>query len=306
VGAQDYYAFGMLMPGRTDGGAGRFGFNGKENVDEVEGRGNFQDYGMRAYDSRLGRFFSVDPLRKDYPWYSTYQFAGNKPIWATDLDGAEENKTNSEVEGSAYNNESTNKGIGKTIIEDAVQNSTTYSVSLSNKSNNSTPQGPSTPKFQFGGSDGASLEEVKKAENLVKEYKKNSQNALAFTIVGEILLESGVGGTAISKARKEVYSLFPSDDKHRKEAEDLYDKTVKLIKYTQKAGGMSKPISTTIGICFLVNAAELEFKNELVIAPNIYDLSPETGARNGILAPIGYDDFIINNGWGGGGSGGKW
>jgi hypothetical protein len=29
-------------------------------------------------------------LSKDYPWYTPYQFAGNKPIWAIDLDGLEE------------------------------------------------------------------------------------------------------------------------------------------------------------------------------------------------------------------------
>lgn len=68
----------------------RFGFNGKENDNEVNGMGNHQDYGMRVYDTRLGRFLSIDPLTKDYPWYSPYQFAGNKPIWAVDLDGKEE------------------------------------------------------------------------------------------------------------------------------------------------------------------------------------------------------------------------
>jgi hypothetical protein len=29
-------------------------------------------------------------LAKDYPWYTPYQFAGNMPIWAVDLDGLEE------------------------------------------------------------------------------------------------------------------------------------------------------------------------------------------------------------------------
>ena len=33
---------------------------------------------------------SVDPLTSSYPWYTPYQFAGNKPIWAVDLDGLEE------------------------------------------------------------------------------------------------------------------------------------------------------------------------------------------------------------------------
>lgn len=69
----------------------RFGFNGKENVDEVYGvTGSFQDYGMRDYDTRIARFIKVDPLTKSYPWYTPYQFAGNKPIWAVDLDGLEE------------------------------------------------------------------------------------------------------------------------------------------------------------------------------------------------------------------------
>ena len=33
---------------------------------------------------------SVDPLTGKYPWYTPYQFAGNKPMWKVDLDGAEE------------------------------------------------------------------------------------------------------------------------------------------------------------------------------------------------------------------------
>ena len=68
-----------------------FGFNGKENDNEVYGStGTFQDYGMRMYDTRVARFISVDPISKNYPWYTPYQFAGNKPIWALDLDGLEE------------------------------------------------------------------------------------------------------------------------------------------------------------------------------------------------------------------------
>jgi len=67
----------------------RYGFNGKENDNEVKGEGNQQDYGMRIYDTRLGKFLSVDPLTKDYPWNSTYAFAENDIIRSVDLDGAE-------------------------------------------------------------------------------------------------------------------------------------------------------------------------------------------------------------------------
>ncbi len=68
----------------------RYGYNGKENDNEVKGESNQQDYGFRVYDPRVGRFLSVDPLTQGYPFYSPYQFAGNKPIRSLDLDGAEE------------------------------------------------------------------------------------------------------------------------------------------------------------------------------------------------------------------------
>ncbi len=41
-------------------------------------------------NTKSSRFLSVDPLSNQFPFYSPYQYAGNKPIWATDLDGAEE------------------------------------------------------------------------------------------------------------------------------------------------------------------------------------------------------------------------
>jgi RHS repeat-associated protein len=94
ISAQDYYPFGMIMPGRTivNGSVYRYGFNGKENDNEVKETGNQQDYGMRIYDPRIGKFLSVDPLTKDYPWNSSYAFAENNPIKYIDLDGLEKAK----------------------------------------------------------------------------------------------------------------------------------------------------------------------------------------------------------------------
>ena len=46
---------------------------------------------MRYYASWIARFISVDPLQFDYPHYTPFQYAGNKPISYIDLDGAEEN-----------------------------------------------------------------------------------------------------------------------------------------------------------------------------------------------------------------------
>ncbi len=88
VSANDYYPFGMGMPGRKFSSERyRYGFNGKENDKDItEGA---QDYGMRISDNRLGRFLSVDPIAKSYPMLTPYQFASNRPVDGVDLDGLE-------------------------------------------------------------------------------------------------------------------------------------------------------------------------------------------------------------------------
>ena len=55
----------------------------------MSGYGNQYDYGFRIYNPRLGRFLSVDPLVRTYPYYTPYHFAGNSPMAFVDLDGAE-------------------------------------------------------------------------------------------------------------------------------------------------------------------------------------------------------------------------
>jgi RHS repeat-associated protein len=88
LSAMSYYPFGMKMPGTEfySGNKPRYDFNGKE-TDQESG---LQDYGMRVYDARIGKFLSVDPLSDEYPWFTPYQFAGNRPISSIDLDGLEE------------------------------------------------------------------------------------------------------------------------------------------------------------------------------------------------------------------------
>jgi RHS repeat-associated protein len=88
--SSDYYPFGMAMAGRSYSSSSyRYGFNGKEKDDKGELGETSYDYGFRIYNPRIAKFLSVDPLSKDYPWYTPYQFAGNTPIQAIDLDGLE-------------------------------------------------------------------------------------------------------------------------------------------------------------------------------------------------------------------------
>lgn len=99
MGTYNYYPFGMEQPYRnwTADMKYRYGFNGKEKDQNGEWGLTNYDYGFRIYNPAVGRFLSVDPLTRSYPWSwcTPYQFAGNKPIWAIDLDGLEEKPVNS-------------------------------------------------------------------------------------------------------------------------------------------------------------------------------------------------------------------
>ncbi|MGQ3012587.1 MAG: RHS repeat-associated core domain-containing protein [Flavobacteriales bacterium] len=68
-------------------GSYRYGFNGKEKIDEQYGEGNAYDFGARMYDPRTGRFLSIDPLASLAPGLSPYTAMANNPILMFDADG---------------------------------------------------------------------------------------------------------------------------------------------------------------------------------------------------------------------------
>jgi RHS repeat-associated protein len=74
------------MPGRNEAGDG-YGFNGMEKDDEVKGSGNSYDFGARMYDSRLGRWLSVDAAQISFVGYSPYNYVLNNPLLYIDPDG---------------------------------------------------------------------------------------------------------------------------------------------------------------------------------------------------------------------------
>ncbi|TSJ41858.1 RHS repeat-associated core domain-containing protein [Fluviicola chungangensis] len=70
-------------------GSYRYGFQGQERDDEIKGEGNSLNFEYRMHDPRLGRFFALDPLTKDYPWNSPYAFSENNVIHCLELEGLE-------------------------------------------------------------------------------------------------------------------------------------------------------------------------------------------------------------------------
>jgi RHS repeat-associated protein len=83
VSAVNYYPFGSALAGRKyNDNTYRYGFN-----DKVKGNENSYDFGARLYDSRIGRWLSLNPLITKYPNLNPYNFVANSPLVAIDVDG---------------------------------------------------------------------------------------------------------------------------------------------------------------------------------------------------------------------------
>lgn len=76
------YRNDSLLPEST--GGYRYGFNGGEQVSCMSGASCYLDAGFRYLNCNLGRFISIDPKSKAYPWQSGYAFAANTVIMAID------------------------------------------------------------------------------------------------------------------------------------------------------------------------------------------------------------------------------
>jgi|SRR5690554_2388371 len=104
----------------------RYGFQGQEMDDEVKGEGNSVNYKYRMHDTRVGRFFAVDPLAPKYPHNGPYNFSENRVIDGVELEGLEWTSSN------AWNdpiNINTSKGkalVQKLENEDVYKKGITY------------------------------------------------------------------------------------------------------------------------------------------------------------------------------------
>jgi RHS repeat-associated protein len=89
VGYNDYYPFGLQMPGRSyNGGVDHdpYKYSSKE-LDEENGLNWYRFDPGRSYDPVIGRWLAVDPLYHKYPSHSPYNYVLNNPIYYVDPDG---------------------------------------------------------------------------------------------------------------------------------------------------------------------------------------------------------------------------
>ena len=96
----------------------RYRFNGMEKDDEIKGERNSYTTEFRQYDSRIGRWLSIDPVTHAY--FSPYSAFDNNPINISDPSGADgESKTHTVKKGETLSSLSKKYGVSQQAIIDA-------------------------------------------------------------------------------------------------------------------------------------------------------------------------------------------
>jgi RHS repeat-associated protein len=161
VSATDYYPFGMEMPGRVYSASDyNIGFQGQEEDDELKGEGNMISYKYRLDDTRLGRFFSVDPLKMDFPWNSSYAFSENRVIDGIELEGLEVVLIGQQTNVSAVVSLTTEYGVLFSYQEGSIVGYISYGGGVTNTVSASTEMSvtffPTMPKAEYAAGQGYS------------------------------------------------------------------------------------------------------------------------------------------------------
>jgi RHS repeat-associated protein len=111
-----------------------FGFNGKERENEVYGEGNTYSFEARTFDSRIGKWLSLDPREREYPWQTPYAYFANCPITKIDFMGEGGNDVSLPInDGGGTGTKTDNK---KTVMEQGLgYDLDDLNVSFQNKQN---------------------------------------------------------------------------------------------------------------------------------------------------------------------------
>ncbi len=87
----DYYPYGLTwLQAEQPIGINTYLFTGKEW--QAQDGVDLYDFGARFYQSRFGKWLSIDPLAEEYMGISPYAYCGNDPVNRVDPDGMRDDK----------------------------------------------------------------------------------------------------------------------------------------------------------------------------------------------------------------------
>ncbi len=142
VSAQDYYLYGEIITDRSFISGvivnDKYKFTEKERDTET----NYDYFGARYYDSELGRWLQVDPLKDIYPDLSPYNYTANNPLRYIDPNGMsyeDLENTAGGVHGRARNNsllDGQYQDYLKISIDNNFENNGSQKISFKLKSQN--------------------------------------------------------------------------------------------------------------------------------------------------------------------------
>jgi len=140
VSWDDYYPFGLQMPGRSQQQYGSPLTDVKYTGYELNQEGGLGLYhaGARLYDPEVGRFMQQDRFKDKYPSMSPYQYAANSPIVFIDVHGdsiwvIHDEETNTKTihyQGKLYNQSGKRINIKKATADIAEQIKSSFSGEL--------------------------------------------------------------------------------------------------------------------------------------------------------------------------------
>ena len=86
ISAQNYDCWGYLLENRTYQPENtKYKFTGKERDNELEN--NYDYFGARYYDSRIGNWTSIDPFLEKHLQWTPYNYVLRNPLRLIDPDG---------------------------------------------------------------------------------------------------------------------------------------------------------------------------------------------------------------------------
>jgi RHS repeat-associated protein len=212
-----------------------FRFNGKENDSETYGDGNALDFGARIYDSRLGRWMSLDPKFKMFTDLSPFCFGANSPIWINDIDGeiiqpttTDSKKNLSEHFGRVFNKRMA-KLLSKHIEIDGKPNP------IKNLQFWIASRGLSKPQKQLASFYRNAINHKEIIEVTIGASSEKTGN----TTIGEIADNKGGEATLIGISEKAVASVYVSSDyDHKKDEFIVMDNTGLTIENDQNGNNV--------------------------------------------------------------------